>query len=169
MIRIGDDGTTRRSILDMLRMICPEADLAVDADGTVKVGNLRACQQEFYTEHRSCRCICFAIMFERTTTIRVNAARAAAGNGGLTVDDNEDNTVNGTGSDETVFIDNRNRYAPHPDWIILAHELCGHALPGMRGDHPEFRPGRPGFNPNWHQQAMDAENEVRREHGLPPR
>lgn len=169
MMRIDDsDLPTRNSVLDMLRTICPEADLAVDPDGTVRVKDAQVCTEEFYQAHRSCRCICHLIMFDRTVTIRVNAARAAVGNGGMTVDANEDDTANGTGSDETVFVDNRFRFA-EPDWIILAHELCGHALPGMRGNHPEWRPGRPGFTPDWHKRAIEAENEVRRGHGLPPR
>jgi hypothetical protein len=42
--------------------------------------------------------------------------------------------VNGRGSTETVYIDNQDRFLPHLDWVILAHELCGHALPGMQGN-----------------------------------
>lgn len=170
MIKLGDqDDATRNSILAMLEIICPEADLKVAADGTIEISNADACAEEFARTHCGCRCLCQLAKAARTVTIQVHAARAAAGGGGLTMDANEEDTVNGRGSDETVYIDNRNLYAPHPDWLILAHELCGHALPGMLGTHVEWRRGRPGFNPDWHQQAIEVENEIRREHGLPLR
>jgi hypothetical protein len=105
----------------------------------------------------------------RTVTVRVDAAWAKTGGGGITRDATADDTANGKGSDETVYVDNQGACAPHPDWIILAHELCGHAPPGMQGTHPEWRPGRPGYDPKWHQKAIDAEHRIRDEHGLPPR
>jgi hypothetical protein len=153
-------------VLDMLRRICPEADLRLDPDGAVVVQRASACSPE--TPLRSCRCICAAIEFDRTVTIRVDQRRATIGGGGVTVDAVEDDTANGVGSDETVFIDDHGGFSA-PDWVILAHELCGHALPGMRGTHPEWRPGRRGYDPNWHQRAIDAENEVRAERGVPQR
>lgn len=170
MVKLGDhDEATRNSILAMLETICPEADLKVETDGTIKIGNTAACAEEFTHTRCGCRCLCQLVKATRTVTILVHAARAAVGGGGLTVDANEEDTVNGRGSDETVYIDNQNRYAPHPDWLILAHELCGHALPGMLGTHVEWRRGRPGFKLDWHQQAIEVENEIRREHGLPLR
>jgi len=170
MIRLGDsDSPKRDSILQMLRTICPEADLVMEPDGTIKVRNANVCAEEFSAASCSCRCICYLVKSERTVTIIVNAVRAAAGGGGITVDANEDGTVNGRGSNETVYIDNQNRFLPHPDWVILAHELCGHALPGMQGNHPEWRRGRFGFAPDWHQHAIEAENEIKRERGLPLR
>lgn len=151
----------------MLQTICPEANLTVDPDGTVVVQNAAACSPE--SALQSCRCICEAVEIDRTATIKLDARQARYGGGGLTVDAVEDDTANGVGSDETIYVDDRGAFAPHPDWIVLAHELCGHALPGMLGRHPEWRPGRSGFDPNWHQHAIDAENVVRAERGLPPR
>lgn len=96
MIRLGDrDAPTRDSVLEMLLTICPEANLAVDSDGTVRVRNMEACGEEFYRDHRSCRCICHLISSNRTVTIFVNPLRAAAGNDGITVDASENDTVNG--------------------------------------------------------------------------
>lgn len=140
-----------------------------EPDGIVKLRNTAVCAEESPEALRSCLCICRLIASERIVSIMINAVRAAAGSGGITVDANEEDTVNGRGSDETIYIDNRNRFPPPPDWIILAHELCGHALPGMLGNHPEWRRGRPGYAPDWHQHAIEAENEIRLERGLPLR
>jgi hypothetical protein len=168
MIHVDGDPAAgaARAVLEMLRTICPEADLRLDPDGTVVVQRAGACSPD--SPRRSCRCICEAIEFDRTVTIRIDARRARRGRGGLTVDAVEDNTANGVGSDETIYVDSRNTFRA-PDWIILGHELCGHALPGMRGNHPEWRPGRPGYDPNWHQRSIDAENVIRGERDLPPR
>jgi hypothetical protein len=126
----------------------------------------------------SCRCICRLLTFGRTVTVGVRHDLSAFG-GGLTIPSNADDAVNGRGSDQRVFVENRNRYRQRQrdtgawmdvqDWVILAHELCGHALPAGEGNHPEARPGKPGYSPRWHSRSEQAEDDIRSEHGLPPR
>jgi hypothetical protein len=96
--------------------------------------------------------------------------------GGRTDDDVPDDTSNGKGSDETVNVEKRNRWhvrdakgnwVDDPDWVILGHELCGHAVPGALGRHPEWRPTKKGYDPNWHARAFEAEDAIRKAAGLP--
>jgi len=126
----------------------------------------------------SCKCLCKMISSSKTVTIEISNDLSRAG-GGITIDEVPDDTANGNGSNETVRIENQNRYRQRnpdtgdwqnvPDWIILAHELCGHALPGIQGVHPEWRPGRSGYDPNWHDKAKEIEDNIREEHELPKR
>jgi hypothetical protein len=37
------------------------------------------------------------------------------------------------------------------------------------GTHPEWRPGKPGYKPNWHDDAIKKENEVRKGRDVPER
>ncbi len=180
MIRLGD-GTdqTRESILGMLRTICPEADLRVADDGVVTTNPPDFCSRRPETPlSLGCQCICDLIASGKTVTVRVREDLSAFG-GGRTTSANDDDSVNGTGSDQTVEIENRNRYRQRrgdtrewmdvPDWVILAHELCGHALPGVNGAEREWRPGKPGYRRDWHRSSEQAEDQIRRERGLPPR
>ena len=55
-------------------------------------------------------------------------------------------------------------------FIILAHELCGHAVLLNEGTHREFGPPLvKGEPPNHEIDAVRIENDIRGEHGLPPR
>ena len=173
-------GAVRDAVRDMLKKICPEADIQVADDGTVSTKEADFCTKK--TEiplPKGCTCVCEAIRSAKTITIVVQDDLSAHG-GGRTDDAKPNDTVNGTGSDETVNIENKNRwrldkkdaggnFIDDPDWIILAHELCGHAVPGSKGTHPEWRPGKPGYKPNWHDDAINKENEVRKARGVPER
>jgi hypothetical protein len=173
-------GKNRDSILEMLKKICPEANLEVAGDGTVSTKDADFCTKKRETPLlNACKCLCTAIGPGKTTTIVVRDDLSAWG-GGRTDDASPDDTANGKGSDETVNIENQNRWRldkkdkdgnwiDDPDWIILAHELCGHAVPGAKGTHPEWRPSKPGYKPNWHDDAIKKENEIRGIRGLPDR
>lgn len=173
-------GNTRDSVLEMLKKICPEANLQVANDGSISTRERDFCaKQREVPIPNACKCICAAIQSDRTITIVVRDDLSAT-KGGRTDDANPDDTANGKGSDETVNIENKNRWRldkkdkdgnwiDDPDWIILAHELCGHAVPGTKGTHPEWRSSRPGYTPNWHDDAVKKENEVRGDRGLPER
>lgn len=187
-IRIVDPpGPNREAILRMLQRICPEASLQLNNDGTVRV-TTRICTEvveDSESIRNPCRCICDLISFGTTVRIRIAHDLSAFG-GGTTLPDNPDDAVAGEsqsgfgpGSDSEVHIENRGRYVarrsdnpaattPEPDWLILAHELCGHALRIMRGDHPEWRPRRPGYTPNWHDDALEAGRHIRAFQDLPP-
>lgn len=161
---------------DMLKKICPEAGIQVAANGIVSAKTNFCSKADLLS---SCKCICAAISSTKTIDVVVQADLSQWG-GGRTDDANPDDTVNGVGSNETVNIENQNRWRldkkdgagnwiDDPDWIILAHELCGHAVPGTKGTHPEWRPGKPGYKADWHNDAIDKENAVRNDRGVPER
>src|ERR1044071_997343 len=175
-LRLGDpDATDRNAVLEMLSQLCPSAELIVDPEGFVRPALQVFCTKEAAASH-GCRCICAAIAALRTITLRVRDDLSAFG-GGRTDDAGPDNTTNGVGSDEIVNIEHQNRWRVRdprtgagiddPDWIILGHELCGHAVPGANGTHPEWRPGKKGYDPAWHGQAFEREDELRESFGLP--
>ena len=56
-----------------------------------------------------------------------------------------------------------------PPFIIRGHELCGHVVFMNRGTHPPSQPWDGEGTPQNEVQAMEAENRLRAEHGLPPR
>jgi hypothetical protein len=173
-------GKNRDSVLDMLKKVCPEANLQAAADGTISTK-----AKDFCTQNReiplsnSCKCICAAVGSTKTITIVIKDDLSAWA-GGRTDVDNPDDAVNGKGSEVTVNIENKSRWRldkkyrdgnwiEDPDWIILVHELCGHAIPDTKGNHPEWRPTKPGYRPNWHDDAISKENDVRGDRGIPDR
>jgi hypothetical protein len=182
MIRIQGSASEIDDILKMLRTICPEAEFDINPeDNTVKVGKAPVCRDP---PNGCCRCICHLISFERTVTINIRLNLAAAPwLGGRTTPANWDDGVRrdgerGPGTDSEVEVESRDRwnaaretdptdFVPDPDWAILAHELCGHALPLMRGDHPEPREDHAGYRPDNHRQAEAMHNACREAHGLP--
>lgn len=175
-LRLADpEGTRRDTALAMLRQLCPAAELSADADGFVAPVRQTFCSEGGAASH-GCRCICAAVAARRTITIRVRDDLSTFG-GGRTDDAEPDNTTNGVGSDEVVNVEHQNRWRVRdpatdvwiddPDWIILGHELCGHAVPGANGMHPEWRPGKKGYDPAWHAQAFEREDELRESFGLP--
>ena len=172
-------GKNRDSVLDMLKKICPEANLQVADDGTVSTKDADFCTKQRETPlPNACKCVCAAIGTGKTISIEVKDD-VSAGKGGRTGVAKPNDAFNGTGSDVTIEIENKNRWRldkkdkddwiDDPDWIILAHELCGHAVPDSKGTHPECRPGKPGYKPDWHNDSVKKENEVRSDRGLPER
>ncbi len=164
-LMLGDPvGMNRDSVHRMIQHICPEAKFQVDADGVVIIKD-----GDFYTHEREallipgCNCLRVLIASDKIVIIVVRQDLSKVG-GGRTDPANADRGTNGKGSDAVVNIENRNRYRQRkpdirdwidvPDWVILAHELCGHALPLTLGNHPEWRPGKPGYRQGWHRQSQ---------------
>jgi hypothetical protein len=174
-LKLGNTAASdRAAALELLRRLCTYADLIADENGDVRSRDAEFCKRA--TESQSaCKCICDAIAASRTITIFVREDLESFG-GGRTDDEVPDDTSNGKGSDESVNVENRNRWRARdshgewvddPDWVILGHELCGHAVPGALGRHPEWRPTKKGYDPNWHARAFEAEDAIRKAAGLP--
>jgi outer membrane protein OmpA-like peptidoglycan-associated protein len=53
-----------------------------------------------------------------------------------------------------------------PNWLVLGHELCGHALLHAIGVHPEQGEAKHGGLPS-HDVTVEIENRLRAEHGMP--
>src|SRR5688500_3287268 len=78
-IRLEGSPAEQADILGMLRMICPEGDLSLNPDGTVRV-NTQICQDPGV----ACRCVCHLISFGTTTRIRISPDQSAYGGGSTT-------------------------------------------------------------------------------------
>lgn len=183
-LRIDEPSSANRdTVRDMLRQTCPKAALILAEDGTITLMDQNFCTailtKMAALQHQSCcKCICDIIASERTVTIRVKDDLRLHG-GGRTIAADNDDSVNGIGSDQTVEIESKSRYRQKrtdtlewmdvPDWLILAHELCGHAVPGINGTEREWRPGKPGYRKDWHRASEQIEADVRTEHKLPSR
>lgn len=174
-LKLGNsEPSDRDAALQLLRLLCAEADFVADTSGEVRSRDPEFCSRAVESQP-ACRCICDALAAPRTITIVIREDLESFG-GGRTDDDVPDDTSNGKGSNETVNVENRNRWhvrdsrgnwVDDPDWVILAHELCGHAVPGALGRHPEWRPTKKGYDPNWHGRAFEAEDAIRKAAGLP--
>ncbi|HEX2049184.1 MAG TPA: DUF4157 domain-containing protein [Actinomycetota bacterium] len=53
-----------------------------------------------------------------------------------------------------------------PNWLVLGHELCGHALLMVRGTHPTGPAPTHGGRPS-HDETVKIENKIAAEHGVP--
>jgi outer membrane protein OmpA-like peptidoglycan-associated protein len=53
-----------------------------------------------------------------------------------------------------------------PNWLVLGHELCGHARLFERGTHPTGPPPTHGGRPS-HDVTVQIENKIAAEHGVP--
>ncbi len=54
-------------------------------------------------------------------------------------------------------------------WLVLGHELCGHAWLGNTGRHCADKYSTRGQGEEGHQETIKRENELRAEHGIDPR
>jgi len=195
MIVLHDpEGSQERSqILEMLRTICPEGDVNANADGNVFLRGGRPCGD---VHNVSCQCLCALLEFDSlTVSIKVNRHLGRWCGGrirlpppppgwprGVPIDPAtlQPDGSRGPGVSPDVEIEPGDHYVaaraddptkcvPEPDWLILAHELCGHAVHMMRGDatrdETQNPPGLP--YPDNHRQATDAGAAIRAARGLP--
>lgn len=56
--------------------------------------------------------------------------------------------------------------APTPNWLVLGHELCGHARLMVQGTHPTGPPPTAGGRPS-HDATVQIQNTIATEHGIP--
>lgn len=177
-------GAKRDSAFANLKKLCPVANLQIDANGIITTDEADFCTREADPPlPHACRCICDAIRSPKTISIVVIddlTAKDGGASAALEIDKAfpKPNGSNGDGTDVAVFIENQDRWQvkdkdgnwiDDPDWIILGHELCGHAVPYAYGKHVEHRPGKPGYDPDWHSDAINKENEIRDDNRLPLR
>lgn len=119
-----------------------------------------------------CRCLCDVIKSAQTLTIAFSpggpgtspgsVAGAGPGQGGAV-------------TSPTVSADPRfqgqyqigGRWVDIPFHLIFAHEVCGHALPKMRGTHAARGPTPAGGTPPSERHAVDVERAIAAEHSPP--
>ncbi|NZA25917.1 hypothetical protein H0E84_05930 [Luteimonas sp. SJ-92] len=108
---------------------------------------------------------------KNTHTIRVpdssrgerNSTQATSMNGHL-----DENGNRGKGSGSTILVDPAPENPTKPVFVSLAHEM-GHATAMDAGEQSKDFTREAGTTPPGEVQSMEAENAVRREHGLPER
>jgi len=119
-----------------------------------------------------CRCICDVINGAETTTIAFGAGGPGTTPGSVV---GAGPGQGGTPTSPTVSIDPRfhgqykinSRWVDVPFHLLLAHELCGHALPKMRGTHVARGAKPPGGTAPQEQPAVDVERGIAAEHNPP--
>jgi hypothetical protein len=173
------------AVQGLLRDTCPDGRFQVDTTtGAVAPEHAEFCQQPpppapWLAAHVSstpvgCQCLCDVVNEARTTTIEFRAGApgtrppAIPGTG----------QVPGSGgvrADPTVALDPRfqgqyrinGRWVDIPFHLIFAHEVCGHALPKMRGTHVLRGPTPAGGTPPSERHAVDVERAIAAEHNPP--
>lgn len=162
---------------------CPDGQFAVDSTtGNVTSSRANFCDDpppaapilaaDVSSTPVGCGCICDVVNDTHTTTIAFSAGGpgtspgsvvgAGAGQGGVT-------------TDATVNIDPRfqgqyligGRWVDVPFHLLFSHELCGHALPKMKGTHVARGRGPRGGTPPQERRAVDVERDIAAEHNPP--
>ena len=175
----------------MMSTTCPAGKFQVNpGTGAVTVGVNGFCQPEvdddpaFVGPLRSpaassatpvgCECLCDVVDHARVTTVEFHpgspsetpGAQVGSGPG-----------QGGVQTDPTVRIDPRfqGQYRINGHWVdvpihlLFSHELCGHALPGMRGTHAPRRPRPAGGTALNEMAAVTVERQIAAEGGHPQR
>ncbi len=171
------------AIQGLLGDTCPDGHFQVDsATGNVTPQHATFCQQppppppylaaDVSSTPIGCQCICDVINNAQTTTIAFRAGPPGT----------SPSSVPGAGPGQagvatspTVSADPRfqgqyligGRWVDIPFHLIFAHELCGHALPKMRGTHAARGPTPPGGTPPSERRAVDVERQIAAEHSPP--
>jgi hypothetical protein len=120
-----------------------------------------------------CKCICDLIGSGRTATVAFHAGGPGTSPGAVP---GAGPGQGGVPTDPTAFVDPgfQGQYLINGKWVdipfhlIFAHELCGHALPDMRGTHsPRSGVVPPGGTPDAEVHAVDVERQIAAEHNPP--
>jgi hypothetical protein len=158
-------------VVGLFNKLCPDTTWKLDAKGKLGAVNADICKPANLQKggKTSCECVCHFLTtagphaiisihptdnetrhgtqpntFEIKLTGRAGSAKGVQGKAG-------------TGSPLKTI--------PDPAWLILGHELCGHAMTTMRLNKPG---GEVTYShemtKDWDKTAIDVENRIRREH-----
>jgi len=170
------------AVQGLLATTCPDGNFQVDGTtGNVTSPLTKFCEQppppipylaaDVSSTPAGCGCLCDVISSAQTTTIDFRA-------GGPSTDIPPGGAgFGGVAASTSVRVDPRfqgqyrinGRWVDVPFHLLLAHEVCGHALPIMRGTHAAIGPGPAGGTPPHERRAVDVEREIAAEGGQPRR
>ena len=173
----GPPDLLTNAVRGLINDTCPDGRFQVDqATGNVTAGNAQFCQQPppnppVAAAHTSstpvgCRCLCDVVNDANLTTIAFHAGGPGT----------QPTRPIGAGPDNpTVAVDPNfqgqylinGRWVDIPFHLIFAHELCGHALPLMRGTQVAPGPGPAGGTPPHERRSVDVERQIAAEHNPP--
>jgi hypothetical protein len=125
------------------------------------------CESATIKHPTACKCICNAIANGKKTielyrrqTWEGQDVDAGPWGGGLVRDKDTKVIISGNGNSNVTGL--AGEAVPDPDYIIFAHELCGHAVPELG-----HQMGRNAYTTL--DRVIQIENEIRQEQGLPLR
>lgn len=180
----GPPDRLTNAVRGLLGDTCPEGKFNVDmTTGNVTPGVAGFCTQpppkapapaaSRSTTPAGCECICDVIGDAQTTTIAFHAGGPGTSPGSVA---GAGPGQGGVKTSPTVHVDPRfqGQYLINGKWVdipfhlIFSHELCGHALPKMKGTHAERSGNVPaGGTPDAEQHAVDVERQIAAEHNPP--
>jgi hypothetical protein len=173
------------AVQGLINSTCPSGGFSVDAGTGVVSANPRFCEwhpplladkteADLSPTPAGCRCLCDVVNNAHTTTIGFrpggpstspgSVAGAGAGQGGVQTDA----TVNADPRFQGQYLIG-GKWVDVPFYLLLAHEVCGHALPKMQGTHVPRGPTPAGGTPPQEQHAVDVERDIAAEGGQPRR
>ena len=175
--QVGPPTPLTAAVRGLLQETCPDGHFQVNqTTGNVAPENAQFCQQppppppwlaaDVSSTPVGCTCICDVINDARTTNIAFSVRGP----------ETRPTRPIGSGKDSpTVAIDPRfqgqylinGRWVDIPFHLIFAHEVCGHALPIMRGTHVPLGPGAAGGTPPHERHSVDVERQIAAEHNPP--
>lgn len=149
--------TNEKIVRDYVTTLCSDFKVA---GGEVEPNDPKLCPPAAASE--SCECLCEMHALADTWTIDVND-----NDWPHTDDATKTVTVHSPFSGVqfgawTVSSSRREE----PNWLVLGHELCGHAKLLARGTHPTGPAPRHGGRPS-HDVTVKIENKIAKEHGIP--
>jgi hypothetical protein len=170
------------AVQGLLQDTCPSGHFTVDPKSGVVSGRPAFCawhppllpgktDATISDTPAGCSCLCDVVGNTETTTVEFlpdpggpATAPGATGSG-----------EGGVPTSPRVTVDPRfqgqyrinGRWTDVPFHLLLAHEVCGHALPMMRGTHAAAGPTPPGGTPPDERGAVDVERAVAAEHTPP--
>jgi hypothetical protein len=183
----GLDQTNAATVLSYLTTLCPGGSVAVDSSGNVSINHAFCTDTPLAAglagpptpspallskERTGCTCLCDLGNSKNLWTIKVDdsnwpqtnfddpdaAAGKKPGGSGGTVTTPSPNSPKlwgaATVSGKALNVD---------PWLVLGHELCGH---GWLGNQGRSEPEKPLRGEGGHQETVQRENELRKEHGI---
>ena len=172
-------GTNGDVALSYLQTLCPEGDVQVDPEtGRVTMDPAFASQSMDTPHGGTCGALSDMVNSENMWDIQIDDSEwphtdfdnSEAGMG--------DHGSHGTGGVVTAPSPNGDKLwgaatedggtdTEIPPWLVLGHELLGHAWLGDRAEHPHM--DDPYRGEGGHAHTVDQENMIRAEHGFPLR
>jgi Domain of unknown function (DUF4157) len=166
------------AVQGLLADTCPDGGFQVNlTSGLVTPGRARHCEwhppllpnvleADMSSTPTGCRCLCDVVNNTMTTTIEFHAGGPGTTPVGRTGTGPGSPTIEADPSFQGQYLIN-GRWVDVPFHLILAHELCGHALPLMRGTQVAPGPGPAGGTPPHERVSVDVERAIAAEHNPP--
>jgi hypothetical protein len=180
--QIGPPTPLTHAVQGLMEAICPDGGFQVNPTTGRATSTAPAfCVWPQLVDQSStpagCSCLCDVVRHPQTTTVEFRSRAGPAVTPGSTPGTGSAPGQAGQSADPTVHMDPRfqgqyrigGRWVDVPFHLLFAHEVCGHALPKMRGTHVARGPRPRGGTAPQERAAVDVERAIAAEQGLPRR